>query len=115
MLENLRKCLNMGLMCNESTDASVTKQLIVFTHSNHGVRYRYLHTLEIPDGQAETIESTFLASLQEYGIGIEKIAGFGSDGANAMVGCRGDVASRLKKSNPLMLAIHSINYMKPFV
>ena len=38
------------------------------------------------------------------------MAGFGSDGANVMVGCRGGVATRLKKSNPLMLAIHCINH-----
>ena len=111
--EDLRKCLNMGLMCDESTDVSVTKQLIVFARvvtSNHGVSYRYLQTLEMSDGRAETIERALLACLQEYGIGINKVAGFGSDGANVMVGCRGDVATRLKKSNPLMLAIHCINH-----
>lgn len=51
--EDLRKCLNMGLMCDESTDVSVTKQLIVFARvviSNRGVSYRYLQTLEMPDG-----------------------------------------------------------------
>ena len=108
--EELRKCINMGLMCDESTDVSVTKQLIVFARvvtSNHGVSYRYLQTLEMPDGRAETIESALLSSLQEYGIGIQKVAGFGSDGANVMVGCRGGVATMLKTNNPLMLAIQS--------
>ena len=36
--------------------------------------------------------------------------GFGSDGASVMVGSMGDVATRLKKSNPLMLSIHCIHH-----
>jgi hypothetical protein len=53
----------------------------------HILSYRYLRTLEMPDGRAKTIESALLSCLQEYGIGIQKVAGFGSDGANVMVVC----------------------------
>lgn len=105
--EELRKCINLGLMRDESTDVSVTKQLIVFARVDCGISYRYLQT---PDGRAKTIESALLPCLQEYGVGIQKVVGYGSNGANVMVGCRGGVATRLKKSNPLMLTIHCINH-----
>ena len=49
----------MGLMCDESTDISVNKELIVFARVvllNCDVRYRYLQVIELVDGRAETIE-----------------------------------------------------------
>lgn len=66
--------------------------------------------LEIPDGRAETIEQALMCCLQGYGVNMEKIVGFGSDGPNVMVGRTSGVATRLKQSNPTMLSIHCISH-----
>ena len=87
-------------------------QLIVIArivlHSD--VKYRYLQTLELADGRAETIERALLLCLGSYGVQLDKVSGFGSDGASVMVGFRNGVATRLNTGNPTMLSIHCINH-----
>ena len=53
----------------------------------------------MPNGETKIIESAFFVCLQEYGIGIENVAAFGSGGTNVMVGCRSGVGTELKKNN----------------
>ena len=69
--------------------------MYVFAHvvtSKHGIKYRYMQTLELPDGRAETIENALLTCPEDYGIDMQKVVGFRSDGASVMVGSRGAVA-----------------------
>lgn len=49
-------------------------------------------------GRTEMIEMALLSCLDSNGLLIGMITGFGSDGANVMVGSRSGL--RLKKSNP---------------
>ena len=111
--QELDNSLCIGLMCDESTDISINKELIIFARvvlPNCGVHYRYLQTVELADGRAETIEKALLPCLDNYGLRMDKVSGFGSDGASVMVGRKTGVATRLKRNNPSMLSIHCINH-----
>ena len=102
----------IGLMIDESTDISVTKELILYARVlyNSDVHACFLKIIKIADGKAETIEKALVAYLQECNLSICKISSFGSDGAAVMTGSVTGVATRLKKLNPKMLSIHCINH-----
>ena len=112
VLATVHKSPAIGLMCDESTDISVTKELILYARilSCGEAQAHFLKLIYIHDGKAETIENTILAYLEEAGIPLSTITGFGSDGANVMVGSINGVATRLKRLNPQLLSIHCINH-----
>ena len=105
----MHKSPAIGLMCDESTDISVTKELILYARILSCGEVR-AHFLKINDGTAETIKNAILSYLEEANIPLFTITGFGSDGANVMVGSIIGVATRLKRLNPQLLSIHCINH-----
>ena len=46
--------------------------------------------------------------LVEYGLGIECVAAFGSDGASVMTGKRNGVAAKLKQMQPSLVSVHCV-------
>lgn len=82
-------------MCDESTDISVTKELILYARIIQcgEVSTHFLKLIHIPDGRAETIENGIISFLDETNIPVANITAFGSDGANVMLGCVSGVAS----------------------
>ena len=45
------------------------------------------------DGKAKTIEQAIVSLIHEVNISVDKIVGFGSDGASNMAGCHSGVAA----------------------
>ena len=112
LLNKIRISPAIGLMCDESTDISVTKELILYARiiACGKVSTHFLKLIHIPDGKAETIETALISFLDHTNIPISSITAFGSDGANVMVGRVSGVAARLKRRNPQILSIHCINH-----
>ena len=110
-IKSCRASPSIGLMCDESTDISVTKELILYARVLcHGkMKARFLKLIHIPDGKAETVEKEILAYLHTANIPLSTITAFGSDGASVMVGSVNGVAARLKRRNPTILSVHCIN------
>ena len=92
----------ISLLCDETTDISITKQLIVYVRYalDGELRVRYFKISDLKDGTAVTIEAELLS--------MSKIVGFGSDGASVMVGRRNGVATRLKSYNPSLISVHCV-------
>ncbi|XP_070533136.1 zinc finger MYM-type protein 1-like [Ptychodera flava] len=109
-MNKLNGSLYIGLMCDESTDISVTKELVLYgRYTDKGVVGScFLEIIPIKDGTAVTITSAIQHWLEKNKIGIQKVMGFGSDGAACMVGRKGGVATLLAKENPMMISIHCI-------
>ena len=112
LLRKIQLSPAIGLMCDESTDISVTKELILYARiiACKKVSTHFLKLIDIPDGKAETIETALISYLDQTNIPISSITVFSSDGANVMVGRISGVAARLKCHNPQILLIHCINH-----
>ena len=102
-------------MADETTDISVSKELILYVRyiipsaiSEKCVRSDFLNITELQDGKAATITEVILEILARLNIPIQRVMGFGSDGASVMVGRRAGVATLLKQSNPELIAIHCV-------
>ena len=100
----------ISLMCDETTDESITKQLIVYAQYvvDGELMVRYLKIQHLRDGTAETIEQTLLAICRHASIEVCKVVGLGSDGASVMVRRRSGVATRLKAHNSAILSVHCV-------
>ena len=108
----LQKSPCIGLICNETTDLSSTKALVVYAKAvvQCTVQTHLIALKELPlgEGDASTICSSLMETLAEYGLGIECVAAFGSDGASVMTGKRNGVAARLKQMKPSLVSVHCI-------
>ena len=101
----------VGILCDESTDISVTKQLVVYIKyitQNGDTCVRFLKLIDLSDGKAVSIEKALIDLCAEVQIPIEKVAAFGSDGASVMVGHHGGVATLLKAHVPHLVSIHCV-------
>ena len=63
---------------------------------------------EIAYGKASTLYDTLRKVLDEFGVPVHKVLGFGSDGASVMTGRTNGVAARLKQDNPHTVTVHCI-------
>ena len=94
----------IALMADETTDIAMTKELILYVRfipsatSHCCVRSIFL---QVADGKAETITTSILELLTSLDISINKVMGFGSDGASVMVGRIAGVATE-------MVSIHCV-------
>jgi hypothetical protein len=111
VLEQLISSPYISLMCDETTDIAVLKQMVIYGKylTNSGeTRTVFLQITDLFDGRAETIEKALLQFCETAGIDIRKVMGFGSDGAAVMIGRKSGVSTRLKVHNPLMVNIHCV-------
>ena len=67
-----------------------------------------LKELPLGEGDASTICLSLMETLAEYGLGIECVAAFSSDGASVMTGKRNGVAARLKQMQPSLVSVHCV-------
>ena len=102
----------IGLTIDESTDISLTKELIVYARILcSGVVYVcFLKIIQISDGTADTIVKAILSYLEQAGITVSRITSFGSDGVAVMTGSVGGVATRFKQLNPEVISVPCINH-----
>ena len=112
------------LMIDETTDLSTTKQLIVYAKylvlpvSEDGVplggisvRTRYLGLTSLNHADADSVTQALLSLLEmKYNVMTPELrktlAGFGSDGANVMIGRHAGVRAKLKESAPSLISVH---------
>ena len=97
IFDNLRASPFFALMCDETTDVAVVKEVIIYA--------RFIGTMEVADGTAKTI----LAALQlfcdrEHLDVRNKLVAFGSDGAAVMIGARSSVATLIKEMCPWLIS-----------
>lgn len=103
VLSEIHQAKYVGLLCDETTDVSITKQLIIYCRYVMAgeVNMRYLKIKDLPNGTAETVENALVSACQEADIPLTKVMGFGSDGASVMVGSKtGRSCSATKKTQP---------------
>ena len=115
ILEQLQASPYIALMADETTDISVSKELILYARyvvpsatPDKCVRSVFLQITELKDGRAGTITQALLDFLARLHIPIERVMAFGSDGVSVMVGRRAGVATLLKQSNSEMISIHCV-------
>ena len=87
-----------GLMVDESTDISVTKQLVLYGRyvSESGESHStFLRIVDLVDGTAERIEEAIRAYMTDKQLTFSRLMGFGSDGASVMTGRRAGAGTRL--------------------
>ena len=101
------------VMIDESTDVAILKQLVLlagYLLPTDDVETKYIHICEIADGTANTIKEVILSYLLRKQLDPRCLRGFGSDGANVMVGAINGVATSLKRKFPKQISIHCANH-----
>ena len=109
--ESLHKSPFFSICIDETTDVSVTKQLIVYCRYlvNANVHSSFISILELPDGTALTIVEAVCKLCEDLNLDIRnRLCGLGSDGASVMLGARGGVSKLLKDRVPFLAAHHCI-------
>ena len=106
-LVRIRDSPFIGIMTDESLDIATNKKLILFCRIIHKgeLRVEFCANISIADGKAETLYNCILDWLQNVGLGINKVSGFGSDGASVMTGRLNGVGVKLKSDNPRIIHI----------
>ena len=98
-------------MIDESIDIAVVKELVVYARfllPDATVSTAFLRISELPNGTAEAVEGVLVSYLEDKSLSIERMVGFGSDGASVMTGQRTGVATRLKHRQPKLVTIHCV-------
>lgn len=95
--ESIRRSPFFSLCIDETTDVSVTKQLIVYSRYlvNGDIRSSFVSILELCDGTAPTIVAAVCKLCEDLNLDIRNhLCALGSDGASVMLGVRGGVSKR---------------------
>ena len=110
VLHDMQESTAFSIMVDESTDVSILKQLVIYGRAVAGgkLKTRYLKIIDIDDGKAVTIVDALTAYLHSAGLHLNHMSSFGSDGASVMTGCRGGVATLLRRESSEMIAVHCI-------
>ena len=67
--------------------------------------------IEITYGKTELLNIySVLNNKIEKCDGVESLIKFGSDGTSVMIGCKEEVASKLKRDNPRIISMHCNNH-----
>lgn len=101
MIKELKSSPFLGLICDESSDVSNYKKVIIYlTYVNEsGIgKTSFIDIIDINDGKAETTLNSTKAVLQNLDIKLCKIVGLGTDGAPVMTGCKGGLGILLKNA-----------------
>ena len=109
-LEHVLSSEFFSLMIDESTDIAVVKEMVIYGRyvRSGKVATTFLNICELPNGTADTIETTLLAYMDKNNLSVSKMMGLGTDGAAVMTGKRNGVAARFKRRQPLLTSIHCV-------
>ncbi|XP_060599728.1 uncharacterized protein C17orf113-like [Ruditapes philippinarum] len=97
----------IGIMVDESLDITTTKKLVMFAKIIHNgeLKLEFCANVDIVDGKAETVYKEIINWLGSVGVNVDKVSGFGSDGASVMTGRKAGVGVKLKADNPRIIHI----------
>ena len=115
-LKKVRAASCFGLMTDKMTDVSVTSHLITFVQyfctQSETVETKFLSAQDVPKendaATAQAIYDLLKEELLSSQLDIKDVMGLAKDGASVMVGTREGVASKLKRDNPCIIAIHCV-------
>ena len=98
-------------MCDESTDISVQKKLVVYgrvVNDDLSSETIYLGNLRLSHVSvtADVIYTSLKDFIEAKGLQLSKVIGFGSDGASIMTGSKTGVATRLKQQSLHCISVH---------
>ena len=111
ILINLNDSQFFSIQTDESTDITVYQQcgllLRYFDNPMAKVRSVFFKLDPIEKANAESLFSILDSNFGDHGpLHYEHLVGFGSDGANVMLGARNSVLSRLMNKQPHLVAFH---------
>ena len=96
----------------KSTDLTVDKKLVLYSRMLDPVSFlrttKFLTTihLSVSDATGHGIAIEILSYLESQNINIDKLCGFGSNGASVMTGRKTGVTGKLLEHNPAIINIH---------
>jgi hypothetical protein len=99
----------IGVLCDESDDASTTSQLVICVQYIQKNGYPAVEFAEITAPAAKdaaTLMGVLVAFFKAWGIPLAKIWSFGSDGCSTMTGSKNGVATRLSRLLPGLVTLH---------
>ena len=112
IFDDLRSSPFFALMCDETTDVAVIKEVIIYSRyvgRDSKVSTSFIGMVEVTDGCATSILAAIQQLCDREHLDIDhKLVAFGSDGAAVMIGVRGGVAALLKQTSPWIIANHCV-------
>ena len=113
VIQKFKDAVMFTIMVDESTDISVSKQQVIYgrvVDKDFNVQTHFLKNITVTDSKsdAEVLCHHILQYLEEEGLDMSKLYGFGSDGAAVMIGRHSGVATRLKELSPHCINIHCL-------
>lgn len=105
--ERLQASTFLGIMTDESLDIAVQKKLVIYFKLVIDGKpcIQFGTNIEVVNGKAQTIIDAVRNVLKSFGVPLQNVIGFGSDGANVMIGCKNGVATVLKRMNPALISV----------
>lgn len=109
--QNNRDASMQSVLIDESTDIATSKHMVIYVRvvGPDFVPHTYFRrnvTVDNPRSDAVVLFSYIKKTWEEENLDFGKVYGFGSDGANVMVGKSHSVSALIKKENPHCINIH---------
>ena len=102
----------LSILADESTDISVTKNLVVFARvldpDTFKASTHFLHNVKVKNGKAVVITQTLRDLLNDKQVDISKVMALGGDGATALTSKKAGVTGLLLRINPMLINYHCI-------
>ncbi|CAG2229931.1 unnamed protein product [Mytilus edulis] len=116
LLEKLHSATSYGLLIDDMSDVATIEQMICYVQyvdpDSNEVNTDFLficNLLENSDSaNSQTLFDVLCMKLNELQMDVKKISGLCTDGASVMVGKKDGLASKLKKENSSLIAVHCI-------
>ncbi|XP_062511256.1 protein FAM200A-like [Corticium candelabrum] len=106
--DDVNSSLFWPAMADETTDSSVTEQLILYVRFVN-IAKKCVQTRFLAD--SENIFDLIKAIFEKFELPRESLVGYSSDGASVMTGVRKGVAAKLKAQyNPKLFTQHCFNH-----
>ena len=120
--EKLIRCMRskpFSLLFDEATDIAVVKSACmvvrIFDDEAGTVRSEFYRLVQLGErADAQTLFEAIESAFEEDHIPFANMIGFASDGANAMMGSKNSVRTRLKAKQPNLFVIHCICHVMCF-
>ena len=129
ILRNLKESNHMAIMFDESTDCTITEQLVIhcryIVKDTGELQSYFLKVIDVlgpsetedTDGEGDTQRVVSLSAdaittrickylKDDIKVDMNKIRGIGTDGASTMMGCRNGVVAQLKRITPSAIGVH---------
>ncbi|XP_052775845.1 zinc finger protein 862-like [Mya arenaria] len=112
LIDDIRDSDMYAMMCDESTDVSNEKTLVVYVrYAKRGrAETKFFEVSEINGDECNAVElcETISRVLESMGVNLENMCCITTDGASVMTGVRGGLTTLLKRRDPHLLSIHCI-------